>query len=87
MVSYIIIFGRSFWEHLNRLGLVIGQLKDAGLNIKGSKCRFLGKSSFLGHIVPNKGVEVDQVKVAVVIKMKSLRKIKELRAILGLVGF
>ena len=36
----IIIFGRSFEEHLNRLDLVPGQLKDAGLKIKGSKCRF-----------------------------------------------
>ena len=44
----IIIFGRSFEEHLNCLDLVLGRLKDAGLKIKGSKCRFLsGKNSFL----------------------------------------
>ena len=36
----IIIFGRSFEEHLNRQYLVLGRLKDAGLKIKGSKCRF-----------------------------------------------
>ena len=36
----IIIFGRSFEEHLNRLDLVLGRLKDAGLKIKGSKFRF-----------------------------------------------
>ena len=45
----IIIFGRSFEEHLNRLDLVLGRLKDAGLKIEGSKCRFFsGKNSFPG---------------------------------------
>ena len=84
----IIIFGRSFEEHLNCLDLVLGRLKDAGLKIKGSKCRFFQeKIHFLGHIVSNKGVEVDPEKVAAVSKMKNPRTIKELRAILGLVGF
>ena len=32
-----IIYGRSFEEHLNRLDLVLGRLKDSGLKIKGSK--------------------------------------------------
>ena len=84
----IISFGRSFEEHLNRLDLVLGQLKDAGLKIKGSKGRFFQENiHFLGHIVSNKGVEVDPEKVVAVSKMKSLRTIKESRAILGLVGF
>ena len=44
-----IIFGRSFEEHLNYLDLVHGRLKDAGLKLKGSKCRFFsGKNSFPG---------------------------------------
>ena len=44
----IIISGRSLVEHLNHLDLVLGRLKDAGLKIKGSKCRFFGKKSFPG---------------------------------------
>ena len=84
----IIIFGRSFEKHLNRLDLVLGRLKVAVLKIKGSKSRFFQeKIHFLGHIVSNKGVEVDPEKVAAVSKMKSPRTIKELRAILVLVGF
>ena len=31
LLNDIIIFGRSFEEHLNRLDLVHGQLQDAGL--------------------------------------------------------
>ena len=78
----------EFEEHLNHLHLEPGQLKDAGLKIKSSKCRFFQeKIHFLGHIVSNKGVEVDPEKVAAVSKMKSPRSINELRAILRLVGF
>ena len=48
----IIVFGRSFEEHLNCLDLVLGRLKDAGLKIKGSKCRFFQeKNHFLRHLV------------------------------------
>ena len=36
----IIIFGRSFEEHLNRQNLVLRRLKDAGLKIKGTKLKF-----------------------------------------------
>ena len=84
----IIIFGRSFEEHLDRLDLVLGRLKEAGLKIKGSKCRFFQeKIHFLGHIVSRKGVEVDPEKVSAVEKMISPITIKELKAVLGLVGF
>ena len=68
----IIIFGRSFEEHLNLLDFVLGRLKDAGLKIKGTKCMFFQeKIHFLGHIVSNKGVEMDPEKVVAVSKMKS----------------
>ena len=60
----IIIFGRSFEEHLNCLDLVLGRLKDTGLKIKGSKCRFFQeKIHFLGHIVSNQGEEMNPDKV------------------------
>ena len=48
---------------------------------------FSEKIHFLGHIVSNQGVEVDPEKVAAVSKRKSPRTKKELRAMLGLVGF
>ena len=84
----LIVFGRSFEEHVSCLDLVLGRVKDAGLKVKGSKCRFFQKKiHFLGHTVSNKGVEVDPEKVAAVSKMKSSRTVIEMRDILGLFGF
>ena len=39
----IIIFGRSFEEHLNRLDLALGRLKDAGLKKKAENADFCRK--------------------------------------------
>ena len=84
----IIIFGKSFEEHLSRLELVFCRIKQAGLKIKGSKGRFFQKRiHFLGHIISKDGVEVDPDKVSPVTNMKPPSNLKELRAILGLVGF
>ena len=48
----IIVFGRSFEGHLNRLDLVFGRLIDAGLKLKAQNEGFLQeKIHFLGHIV------------------------------------
>ena len=40
----IIIFGRSFEEHLNHLDLVLGRLKDAGLKKKAQNAGFFRKN-------------------------------------------
>ena len=84
----VIIFGKSFEENLSRLELVLCRIKEAGLKIKGSKCRFFQKRiHFLGHTVSKDGVEVDPDKVSAVANMKPPLNLKEIRAILGLVGF
>ena len=68
----VIIFVRSFEGYLSRLDFVIGQLKAAGLKIKGSKFKFFQqKIYFLGHIVSDKRVEMDPKKVAAVLKIKN----------------
>ena len=49
---------------------------------------FLSKTyTFLGHIISNDGVEVDPDEVSAVANMKPPSNLKELCAILGLVGF
>ena len=78
----IIVFGENFEEHLERLELVFGRLKKSGLILKGSKFKFFQKKiRFLGHLISEKEVEVDQE------KMKAPTNLKEVRAILGLLAF
>jgi len=41
----------------------------------------------LGHIVPNRGIEVDKVNVMVIEKLPPLSSIKGARSFLGHIGF
>ena len=51
----IIIFGRTFEEHLERLDLVLTCLKECSLKLSAEKCHFMQKKvSFLGHQKINK---------------------------------
>ena len=40
----VIVFGRTFEDHLRNLGLVLARLRTVGLKAKPSKCAFLSKS-------------------------------------------
>ena len=60
----IIIFGRTFNEHLKHLELVLKRLKNANLKLKPSKCSFGQRSvTFLGHIISDKGISNDPAKL------------------------
>ena len=47
----ILIFGRSFEEKINRQDLLLGQPKDAGMKIKGWKCKFFQEKQVSGDIL------------------------------------
>ena len=59
----IIVFGRSFSEHLERLQSVLKRIQDANLKISPSKCNlFQKKLVFLGHVVSADGIHTDPSK-------------------------
>ena len=68
----IIIFSKTFEEHLERLENVFKQLEHHGLKLKGSKCEFFKTQvQYLGHIVSDKGVQPDPDKIFCFEKMVS----------------
>ena len=80
----IIIFSQTVDEHLQRLRDVLQRLKDAGLKIKPSKCQLLRKSVlYLGHIVSEKGVELDPEKTSCVRSWPVPNDRESLRKFLG----
>ncbi|KAL5469217.1 hypothetical protein EMCRGX_G030441 [Ephydatia muelleri] len=84
----IIIFSQTVDEHLQRLRDVLQRLKDAGLKIKPSKCQLLRKSVlYLGHIVSEKGVEVDPKKTSCVHSWQVPNDRECLRKFLGFASY
>ena len=60
----ILVFGKDFQEHLDRLGLVLQTLIRANLKLKPEKCNLFRKSvKFLGHVISEKGIQPDSDKL------------------------
>ena len=80
----IIIFGRTFDEHLERLDLAFTRLKNASLKLKPSKCSFEHRSvSFLGHIISDKGISTDPSKLKRIQEWPQPQNQGEMRSFLG----
>ena len=63
----IIVLGRSFDDMMANLKSVFKRLSSAGLKIKAKKCSLFAKEvEYLGHIISEKGVSTDPIKVETV---------------------
>ena len=59
----IIIFGRTFQEHLSHLASVLARLREVNLKAKLSKCNFLKQQvHYLGHVISPDGIAMDPSK-------------------------
>jgi transposase InsO family protein len=84
----IIVFSRSFEEHLEHLRQVLTRIRDAGVVLKPSKCEFFcAEMSILGHVVGRSGIKTDPAKTAAVMNTAPPRDVPELRHFLGLAGY
>lgn len=84
----IIIFSKTFEEHIKRLEDCFERLKQHGLKLKGSKCEFLQREvQYLGHIVSESGVKTDPDKIESLRKWPVPTTIQELRSFLGFAGY
>ena len=67
---------------------MLEKLKDKRLYAKFSKCEFwLGKVSFLGHVVSEEGISIDPSKVEAVSHWKQPRNPTKVQSFLGLAGY
>lgn len=84
----IIIFSRTFEEHLERLKLVFDRLRKHGLKLKPQKCNLLRKQvQYLGHVVSSEGIQTDPEKTSKVREWKRPSNVKEVLRFLGFSGY
>jgi len=83
-----LVFGKDFDDHLNNLELVFERFRRSGLKFKPKKCRIvLRGAKFLGHVVSERGVEVDPDKVACIVAWEFPKDVSELRSFMGLESY
>lgn len=69
-------------QHEEHLEEIFGVNRDKGLMLNPTKCTFGVKArKFLGYMVPKKGIEVNQAKVAALMGMTLPGNIKEVQAL------
>ncbi|XP_021861565.1 uncharacterized protein [Spinacia oleracea] len=84
----ILVYSRNLEAHLEHLRMVCEKLREQKLYGKREKCSFLvEKVLFLGYVVSEKGVEVDQSKVDAIRTWPSPSSVTEVRSFLGLASF
>ncbi|KAM1695946.1 hypothetical protein ACFXTN_027529 [Malus domestica] len=83
-----IVFGDSFDKCLDNLTLILKRCVETNLVLNWEKCHFMVKQGIvLGHIISEKGIEVDKSKVDLVRYLPSPTSVREVRSFLGHAGF
>ena len=87
-IDDILIGGKDRNEVLERTRKVLQILKEAGLTLELEKCEFLVKSvDFLGHLLDEFGLHMEESKVAAILKAPPPINIKQLGSFLGMISF
>ena len=79
-IDDIIVFGRSFDEHISRIEEVFERLRQAGLKLKPQKCCMLQTEVvFLGHVVTASGVKPNPTNVSKILDWPQPKTAKQIK--------
>ncbi|CAN6562672.1 unnamed protein product [Malus baccata var. baccata] len=82
------VFGDSFDGCLENLTLILKRCMETNLVLNWEKCHFMVKQGIvLGHIVSERGIEVDKSKIDIVRYLPSPTSVREVCSFLGHAGF
>ncbi|KAA0038306.1 hypothetical protein IC582_003640 [Cucumis melo] len=84
----ILIYSQNLEDHLKHIEIVFLVLRKHELFANRKKCSFgLAKVEYLGHLISNKGVEVDPEKIKAITDWPKPTNVRETRGFLGLTGY
>ena len=82
------VCGSSFDTCLANLVKVFKRHQEVNLVLNWEKCHFMVEEGIvLGHVVSNRGIEVDSAKIEVIEHLPLLSNVKGVRSFLGHAGF
>ena len=84
----IIVHGTDRAQHDERLRKVLQRICEKGLPLNKDKCQFcMTQLVFMGHVLSDQGVSIEDAKVQAVKNDRKLENAAEVRSFLGLVNF
>ena len=87
-IDDVIVFSRTWDEHLGHLGTVLRRVQQAGLTVKRKKCQFgTAECVYLGHVVGSGEVCPEAAKIDAVKNFEQPATKSQVRSFLGLTGY
>jgi len=87
-IDDILIYSLTLKEHKQQVRKVLQKLKEAVLFIKPEKYEFsVQKTTFLGFIISEEGLEIDPEKVNAVLNWETPKSVKDIQCFLGFANF
>lgn len=84
----IIVFSKTFDEHIRHLENMFKRIEESGLKIKASKCNIAcDRVKYLGHIVTPNGILPDESKIEAVKRFPVPKDTTHVKSFLGLTGY
>jgi hypothetical protein len=84
----IIIFSKSFDDHIRDVSLVLDRLSETNLQLKPSKCHFFQRElSYLGHVISAEEISADPKKTQAIVQMKTPSNVTEVCAFIGMCSY
>jgi hypothetical protein len=78
------IYGKMFMDCLENMDKVLTRCAEVDMVLNWEKCNFMVKKGIvLGHVISERGIEVDKVKVETVEQLPPPTDVKPLRSFLG----
>jgi hypothetical protein len=82
------VYGKTFMDCLANLDKVLTMCAEVDIVLNWEKCHFMVKQAIvLGHVISERGIEVDKAKVETVEQLPPPMDVKSLRSFLGHVRF
>ena len=84
----LLVYSKTFEEHLQHLDKLLSRIIETGLKLRPDKCQFLRREvNYLGHTISAKGIGCDVSKVEAVRNWPTPTTITELRSFVGFASY
>jgi transposase InsO family protein len=84
----LLVYSKTFEEHLEHLEKLLQRITDTGLKLKLKKCQFLRKEvTYLGHTISAEGIRCESSKMDVIQEWPTPTTTTALRSFLGLASY
>jgi hypothetical protein len=81
----LLIYSKTWEEHLRHVDRILSIMEEQTLYAKESKCKFgMREVLYLGHIIREKGVQVQQEKIKAIMEWPTPKTLTELRGFLAM---